>query len=85
MKFSKAIQIKELVTSWNKDRSFGDYGYVKFECSMYSLGNWSVLLKPVGTRLFFSLELEKLVTLYAGGGFMMVIGSLSDAPYIDMQ
>lgn len=52
---------------------------------MFSLGRWSVLLQPVGSRLFFSFELEQLVTLYAGGGFMMVIGSLSDAPYIDMQ
>lgn len=85
MRFSKAVQIKKLVTDWNKDRSNFDYGYIKFECSMFSLGNWSVLLKPVDTRIFFSCELEQLITLYAGGGFMMIIGSLSDAPYIDMQ
>lgn len=85
MEFSKAIQIKQLVTRWNKDRSYRDFGYIKFECSMFSLGHWSVLLKPVDTKLFFSLELEQLLTLYAGGGFMMVIGSFTDAPYIDMQ
>lgn len=85
MKFSKAIQIKQLVTSWNKDRSYSDFGYIKFECSMFSLGNWSVLLKPIDTSLFFSIELEQLITLYAGGGFMMVIGAFSDGPYIDMQ
>lgn len=85
MKFSKAIEIKKLVTSWNQDRSSFDYGYIKFECSMFSLGNWSVMLKPVDTCLFFSLELEQLLKLYAGGDFTMFIGSISAAPYISMQ
>lgn len=85
MKFSKAIEIKKVVTSLNQDRGNFDYGYIKFECSMFSLGNYSVMLKPVDTRLFFSLEMEELLKLYAEGEFMMVIGASVDGPYIDMQ
>lgn len=85
MLFSKAIQIKQLVTRWNKDRSYGDFGHIEFKCSMFSDGQWNVLLTLVDSRLFFSIELEQLVTLYAGGGFMMCIGALNDVPYIDLQ
>lgn len=85
MRFSKAIQIKHLVTNWNKDRSYCGFGYIEFKCSMFSDGEWNVLLKPVDSRLFFSIELEQLVTLYAGGGMMMCIGALTEVPYIDLQ
>ena len=85
MRFSKAIQIKQLVTDWNKDRWDFGYGYVKFECSMFSLGNWSVILKPVDTCLFFSQELEQFLKLYSKGGFTMFIGSMGSAPYISIQ
>lgn len=85
MKFSKAIQIKELVTSWNKDRVTFDYGYVKCECMMFSLGNWSVTLKPIDTSLFFSHEVESLIKLCGDGGVRFIIGSTGRGPYIDMQ
>ena len=85
MVFSKAIQIKHLVNEWNKVRGSFDFGRIKFECYMFADGHWSVLLRPVDSRIFFSSELNQLVTLYADGGFIMHIGSLSDAPYIDMQ
>lgn len=85
MKFSKAIQIKQLVNRWNEERRSLGYGEVHFNCSMYSLGRWSVTLEPKGVRVFFSYELDELVTLYAGGGFRMYIGAVGIAPYIDMQ
>lgn len=85
MKFSKAIKIKKLVTSWNKDRVTFDSGHVECEFMMFSLGHWSVTLRPVGTKLFFTMELDELMKLYAEGGLQFIIGSTGSAPYIDMQ
>ena len=85
MVFSKAIQIKHLVNRWNEDRCDIGLGSIMFYCSMFYDGQWNVLLKPVNSTLFFSFELKQLMTLYAAGGFIMTIGSLSDAPYIDMH
>lgn len=85
MIFSKAIQIKQLVNRWNKDRSEGDFGYVTFHCSMFSIGNWAVSIKAVGASLFYSCEMNQLFTLYAGGGFMMRVSAHDNHPYIDMQ
>lgn len=85
MKFSKAIQIKQWVNRFNQDRSEFNSGSIKFECSMFSDGEWRVDLKPIGVRMFFSCEMDRLITLYAGGGFTMIIGSVTNAPYIDMQ
>ena len=85
MTFSKAIQIKEMVNRWNHDRWNLGYGYVKFECSMYRIGSWSVDLKSINPSLFFSLEMDELVTLYAGGGFHMVINAYGNKPRIMMQ
>lgn len=85
MVFSKAIQIKNLVNRWNKDRSVGDYGYVTFHCSMYSIGKWSVIIKAMGQGVFFSSEMNQLITLYAGGGFSIRVSTFIHNPYIDMQ
>lgn len=85
MLFSRAIQIKQLVNRWNQDRWQFGYGYVEFKCSMFLDGHWSVLLKPVNSTLFFSLELQELLKLYADGGFSMVIGAIDSAPYIDLK
>ena len=85
MTFSKAIQIKHLVNLWNKDRSEGDFGFIAFSCDMFSIGHWSVDIKPMGAKLFFSKEMNQLITLYAGGGFLMYVTSNNDHPYIHMQ
>lgn len=85
MLFSKAIQIKHLVNRWNKERSNLGHGCIEFECTMFSLGEWSVTLKPVGAQLFFTHEMDNLVQLYAWRGFRMMIGATSSGPYIDMQ
>lgn len=85
MEFNKAIKIKKLVNSWNKDRKAADYGYVKFECEMFSLGKWSVELSAKGADLFFSDETRGLFRLYAEGGFSMRIYAYGNTPIIDMQ
>lgn len=85
MTFSKAIQIKHLVNLWNKDRSEGDFGFIAFGCVMFSLGHWSVEIKPMGNKLFFSQEMTQLITLHAGGGFIMFVSSRNDHPIIYMQ
>lgn len=85
MTFSKAIQIKGLVNRWNQERKSADYGYIKFECEMFSIGKWSVDLSAVGAELFFSDETEQLLTLHAGGGFHMRISAFHNVPVICIQ
>ena len=85
MTFSKAIEIKKVVNSWNRDRKEFGFGHVKFDALMFSDGCWSVDLKPVDVKIFTSLELDELLKLYAKGGFHMVLTSLNNAPIIDMQ
>ena len=85
MVFSKAIQIKHLVNRWNENRYEFGSGYIVFNCSMFYDGQWSVLLRPEHSTLFFSFELNQLLTLYTAGGIMMTIGSINNLPYIDMQ
>lgn len=85
MVFSKAIQIKNLVNRWNKDRVECDFGYIFFDCSMFSIGNWAVTIKAVGAGLFFSCEMNQLITLYAGGGFTMRVSAHNGHPYIELQ
>ena len=85
MKFSKAIQIKSLVNRWNENRWNIGFGYVKFEASMFMDGEWSVGLKLVDSHVFTSLEMEQLITLYAGGGFQMFITAINNDPFIDME
>lgn len=85
MKFSKAIQIKQWVNRWNEDRAKSNHGSIVFNCSMYSIGNWSVDITAQGSELFFSDEMEQLITLYAGGGFSMRVFAIDNVPSIDMQ
>lgn len=85
MKFSKAIQIKQWVNRWNEDRAKFNHGSIVFNCSMYSIGNWSVDITAQGSELFFSDEMEQLITLYAGGGFSMRVMAIDNVPTIDMQ
>lgn len=85
MTFSKAIQIKHLVNRWNKTRKECDFGIITFTCLMFSIGNWSVDIQVVGTNLFFSEEMDELITLYAGGGFRFTIHSHNNRPFISMQ
>lgn len=85
MVFSKAIQIKGLVDRWNQQRLEYGFGYVSFECSMFMDGEWSVTLRLKESTLFFSSEMDKLITLYAGGGFIINIGAYGSSPRISMQ
>lgn len=85
MTFSKAIQIKHLVNRWNKDRAECGFGRVVFNCDMFQIGCWSVNIDAVGSTLFFSHEMNELITLYAGGGFTIRVFAFSDRPSIDMQ
>lgn len=84
MKFSKAIQIKNLVNRLNKDRREFNCGTILFQCTMFSIGDWGVTLKSMGSPLFYSCEIEQIFTLYAGGGFMMNMAARSNNPCINM-
>lgn len=85
MEFNKAIKIKELVNSWNKDRKDADYGYVKFKCEMYSIGKWSVELSAHVVVLFFSDEMKSLLKLYSEEEFSMIVNAFHNVPTIYMQ
>ena len=63
MTFSKAIEFKKVVNSWNRDRKEFGFGHVKFDALMFSDGGWSVDLKPVDVKIFTSLELDELLKL----------------------
>lgn len=85
MLFSKAIQIKLWVNKFNQQRALMDYGRIGFEAHMFSDGKWSVSLRDTDAGIFFSDEMERLITLYAGGGFSMRVFSISGSPVIDLQ
>lgn len=85
MEFSKAIEIKNLVVSWNEHRKAAGFGFVKFECTMFSIGKWSVELSARGADLFFSDEMRDLLKLDSKGGFSMRIFAYDNVPIIDMQ
>lgn len=84
MTFSKAIQIKNLVNRLNKDRREFNCGIILFQCTMFSIGDWDVTLKSMGSPLFYSREMEQLITLYAGGGFMMNVSVRNNHPCLNL-
>ena len=75
MLFSKAIQIKSLVNKFNQERQECGCPAIVFECEMYSLGKWSIVLSFEKSSIFFSHEMGQIATLYAGGGFIFFVGS----------
>lgn len=85
MLFSKAIQIKNLVNKWDQERWNLGYGYIKFKCDMFRLGEWYVDISPVDFKFFLHSEMDELITLYAGGGFRMIIDAYESTPIIMMQ
>lgn len=85
MEFSKAIQIKLWVNKFNEYREACGYGRIKFEAAMFRIGKWSVSLRAEGSELFFSDEMARLMTLWAGGGFSLRVFAFDGCPIIDMQ
>lgn len=85
MEFSKAIQIKLWVNKFNENRETFGYGRIKFEAGMFCIGKWSVSLRAEGSEFFFSDEMARLMTLYAGGGFSLRVFAFDGCPIIDMQ
>lgn len=85
MLFSKAIQIKSWVNKFNQERASLGYGLIEFHAAMFRDGKWSVSLSAKDDGLFFSHEMERIFTLYAGGGFSMRVFALSSSPVIDLQ
>lgn len=85
MVFSKAIQIKSLVNQFNQVRWENGFGSIDFECHMFSDGQWSVELTLIHSRLFFSMEIEQIAALFAGGGVLMCVAASNDRPIIRFQ
>lgn len=85
MLFSKAIQIKLLVNRFNQHRQASGFSVIRFECEMFSIGHWAIDLELSGQGVFFSSEMERLITLYAGGGFHLFIGANNNLPVLHFQ
>lgn len=85
MLFSKAIQIKLLVNKFNQFRKKTDYSYIEFKAEMYRDGKWAVTLTAMGNGIFYSIEMDELITLFAGGRFSIRVASINGLPYIDIQ
>lgn len=85
MLFSKAIQIKLMVNKFNQFRKRTDFSYIEFKAEMFRDGKWAVTLTAMGNGMFYSLEMEQLLALYAGGGFSIRVSAINGLPYLDMQ
>lgn len=85
MLFSKAIQIKLLVNKFNQFRKKTDYSYIEFKAEMFRDGKWAVTLTAMGNGIFYSFEMDELITLFAGGRFSIRVATINDLPYIDIQ
>ena len=85
MVFSKALQIKSWVNRFNDARK--EYGTqtIKFECGMFSIGQWSVTLYAPDGGVFYSMEMERICTLVAGGNLTFYVGSNTFAPVLYFQ
>lgn len=74
-----------LVNKFNQFRKRTDYSYIQFKAEMYADGKWAVTLTAMGNGLFYSLEMEELISLFAGSGLNVRVAAYKDLPYIDIQ
>lgn len=74
-----------LVNKFNQFRKRTDYSHIQFKAEMYQDGKWAVTLTAMGNGLFYSLEMEELITLFAGSGLNVRVAAYKDLPYIDIQ
>lgn len=85
MLFSKAIKIKSFVNDFNQRRTRNGFAVIKFDCSMYSIGKWSVDLSLNGEGVFFSSEMAAFSQLLMFGGFSFWVGSSNGSPVLYFQ
>ena len=85
MLFSKAIQIKLLVNKFNQLRKSTDFSYIEFEAEMYDDGKWAVTLTAIGNGMFYSFELNELLSFLVSGDFNIRVGACKDTPLIVIQ
>ena len=85
MVFSKAIQIKLWVNKFNTDRKQFGRQPIEFQCGMFSIGMWYVTLLAPDGGIFYSMEMERLCTLVAGGDLTLWVGNNNFAPVLYFQ
>ena len=85
MLFSKAIQIKLLVNKFNQLRKRTDFSHIEFKAEMYRDGKWAVTLTAMGNGMFYSIEMDELIAMFAGGRFSIRVACINGLPYIDIQ
>lgn len=74
-----------LVNKFNQFRKRTDYSYIQFKAEMYRDGKWAVTLTAMGNGMFYSFEMEELISLFAGSGLNVRFAAYKDLPYIDIQ
>lgn len=74
-----------LVNKFNQLRKRTDFSHIEFKAEMYRDGKWAVTLTAMGNGLFYSFEMDELITLFAGSGLNIRVASIKDLPYIDIQ
>lgn len=74
-----------LVNKFNQFRKRTDYSRIEFKAEMYRDGKWAVTLTAMGNGLFYSMEMDELIKLFAGSGFNIRVAAYKELPYIDIQ
>ena len=85
MVFSKVIQIKSWVNRFNADRKGCGRDAIFFACGKFSDGQWHVTLAAPDGGIFYSMEMERLCTLVAGGNLTLFVGSNTFSPVLYFQ
>lgn len=74
-----------LVNKFNQFRKKTDYSYIEFKAEMFRDGKWAVTLTAMGNGLFYSFEMNELITLFAGSNLNIRVAAYKELPYIDIQ
>lgn len=74
-----------LVNKFNQLRKRTDCSFIEFKAEMYRDGRWAVTLTAMGNGLFYSFEMNELITLFAGSNLNIRVAAYKDLPYIDIQ
>lgn len=85
MLFSKAIKIKSLVNHFNQGRRACGFAVIKFDCGMYSIGQWSVSLSLSDKGCFFSSEMAQFAALLNRGGIIFFVGCNQVSPVLHFK
>lgn len=74
-----------MVNKFNRQRNEDGFAVVMFNCSMYSLGQWSVELRLSFKGCFFHEEMKELSKFCASGWLILFVGARDNSPVLYIQ